>query len=242
MTYMDFLDEWPEHRHVVKRGEMGLDQINEGAGKVNAFLSAVRQQLKAFSKGVPGSAIEKLLAAASGRMTKLVAATHRYEETYYKEILERPGIKAAGSIKFNRITDNKRCKYFSGDIAELPESISDVVPPFVRQLVHAGIGEAEYCLELFYERGRKRRSWNIGQGEILLAATEFNMGPSRLLLADTEGIPYFVESGPYTMLLNIDYVLESLECGPPLNQRRAVPILVLSAKLDFVRIWSSQCV
>ena len=37
------------------------------------------------------------------------------------------------------------------------------------------------------------------------------------LLADTEGIYYFKPGGPYTVILKLNFVLSSLECGAERN-------------------------
>ena len=254
-TYMDFLEDWPTYRNLARNNGFGLDELMNGAKKVSVLRSTVQRQLKAFSTGTPNSAIEKLLASVLNRKNTLSDAIQRYEEKYYKEVLGRSGIKELGSIKIEPINEEVRCPFHTetqpesfegrGYIADPPPKLSNHVPPFVRQLVLAGIGKVEYCLEIFYRRGRTSRSslnlehseilladagWNMGQPKILLVNIELNIGQREILLTDTEGIQYYMSSGPYTMILRIDYVLDSLKCGPPLNQSKVVQILKLSAE------------
>ena len=68
-----------------------------------------------------------------------------------------------------------------------------------------------------------------GQHEMLLASTELNTVEYKILLADSQNTEHTLSPGPYTMVLRIDYVLDSLECGAPLHQKGVLQILELSA-------------
>ena len=232
--YTDFLEAWPQHLGLMKdKGLSSLNELMKGAHRVNALRSTAQQQLEDFSNGTTANAIERLLARIRARKIVLDEAIQVYKEDYKEQVINNPGM-----IAITPIDDEERCAFHhtqakgydgKGYIAELPENIRKIVPLFVRQLIQAEIGELEYCLENFYMRGKGETGFNIRQQETLLASAASTLVRGVKLLADDAGKKYHNSPGPYTMVLRIDYVLDSLECKASLNQGRILQILELSA-------------
>ena len=89
--YADFLEDWPNYFKYVTNKGLGLDELQDGADKVNALRSAAQQQLEEFSNGTTANAIERLLARVSARNLVLDEAIQVYKKEYYEEVINNPG-------------------------------------------------------------------------------------------------------------------------------------------------------
>lgn len=246
--YLNFLDDWPEHMRIVEKNGLDLQALTTGGQTVEGMREVARRELLSFSMGETKNAVEKLLDRVANRRSALDAAiTDRKREYYEDEFEEFVPI-------MEPIADSQECAFHGGlhggfegigYIADLPGNIETVLPTFVKRSLFVGIGKVEYCLEMYYKRGRsKRGSIDKERRSVLVASIEQDVtlleglmtrasdrtsGVGGFLFADTEGIYYFREGGPYAVLLKVDYVLDSLECSSRENSSGRVRIFELSA-------------
>lgn len=245
--YLNFLEDWPEHRALVHDGGLNLDTLASGGMQVAAVRSAVQAHLLSFGSGQADNAIHGILSRVTQRKRLLDEAIVARKDEYRSEVFD------LYVPKIDPIRDKERCAFHqaptvgfagSGYIATLPRYYERLVPALLKQLLFAGIGRAEYCLELFYERGRKQRSsLEMERPSIMLA--RLNRGivdlgswqstrteaanPARgIWLADTEGIQYHMDAGPYTMRLRIDYIADSPVCDA-VTENGAIPFAEFAA-------------